>query len=204
MKHTISRPMLERLPLYAACLESLIQSGIRTVSSATLAKHLSLGDVQIRKELAFVSGAGRPRIGYNAAHLLSDIRRFLGEDEPCEAVIVGAGRLGRALLGYASFEEIGVHIGAAFDICPPGVGSENERVFPMDTLAAYCHDNHVKIGIITVPASAAQDVCERMLHVGITAIWNFASITLQVPPHVSVVNEKLAISLSQLRQTMIQ
>ena len=90
--------MLERLPIYASCLEKMIENGVTSVSSAKIAKELNLGEVQVRKELAYVSGAGKPRIGYDSGKLLCDIRRFLGEDKPCEAVIVGAGRLGCALL----------------------------------------------------------------------------------------------------------
>ncbi len=198
MKNTVPRPTLERLPRYASGLEKLIREGVTTVSAVRLAKALALGEVQVRKELAMVSGAGKPRIGYEANTLLSDIKRFLGEDSPIEAVIIGAGKLGCALLGYRNFEEVGVTINAAFDITEDS--SDNSRIHGLDEFIPYCKSHAVKIGIITVPATEAQKVCNLMLDAGIKAIWNFAPTELSVPDSVSVINEKLAISLSQLRQ----
>ncbi len=200
MRSAISRPMLERLPMYASCIERLIETGSEAVSSAKIAKELALGEVQVRKELALVSGSGKPRIGYDAKKLLADIRSFLGENQPCEAVIIGAGRLGRALLGYSNFEEFGVRINTAFDLKEPTEAKDGEQIYGLDRFASYCKEHAVKIGIITVPASSAQSVCDIMLKSGIKAIWNFAPTTLEVPSDVSVINEKLAISLSQLRQ----
>ncbi len=196
----VSRPMLERLPVYASCLEKMINDGVSSVSAVRVARELKLGEVQVRKELAVVSGAGRPRIGYDAKKLLHDIKCFLGEDEPDEAVIVGAGRLGCALLGYGSFEDVGVTIKAAFDISGAEISVDDKNIYPMSKLHTYCKQNWVKIGIITVPASAAQETCELLVSEGIRAIWNFAPTTLHVPDGVTVINEKLAISLSQLRQ----
>ena len=200
MRGSVSRPMLERLPIYASCLEKMIENGVTSVSSAKIAKELNLGEVQVRKELAYVSGAGKPRIGYDSGKLLCDIRRFLGEDKPCEAVIVGAGRLGCALLGYGNFEEIGVRVGAAFDISKHVDSVDGKKIYTLEEFLPYCKEHTVRIGIITVPAENAQEACDMMLNAGIKAIWNFAPITLKVPDDVSVVNEKLAISLSHLRQ----
>ncbi len=201
MKTTVSRPMLERLPFYIECLERFISSGVYTVSSTMIAKRLGFGEVQVRKELAFVSGKGKPRIGYETEKLLEDIRNFIEGDSPVEAVIVGAGRLGRALLGY-NFSNAGVHIGAAFDINEEKC-LEDMLVIPVDKFSAYCEENCVKIGIITVPVSSAQSVCDMMVASGIRAVWNFAPTELSVPDGISVINEKLSISLSHLRQQII-
>ncbi len=195
--------MLERLPVYSSALEKMIANGVASVSSAKLAKELDLGEVQVRKELALVSGAGKPRIGYDAKKLLHDIKSFLGEDKPSEAIIIGAGRLGCALLGYENFEDVGVCIKSAFDILRTELSVDDKNIYPLSKLRSYCEENHVDIGIITVPASAAQEACELLLSVGIRAIWNFAPITLDVPDGVAVINEKLAISLSQLRQQIM-
>ncbi len=200
MRLSISRPMLERLPIYASCLEKMIENGVTSVSSAKIAKELELGEVQVRKELGLVSGAGKPRVGYNAKKLLEDIRNFLGEDEPSEAVIIGAGRLGCALLGYGNFEEIGVRISAAFDVSNNIESIGDKKIYTLDKFLTYCKEHSVEIGIITVPAEKAQLVCDMMISAGIKAIWNFAPTTLIVPNNIAVVNEKLAISLSQLRQ----
>ncbi len=200
LRSAISRPMLERLPRYAACVERLIENGASTVSSAKIANELAFGEVQVRKELSLISGTGKPRVGYDAQKLLSDIRSFLTGNQPCDAVIIGAGRLGRALLGYSNFEEVGVRVNAAFDIQKPSSSRDDERIYAIEDFDDYCKKHSVKIGIITVPAEAAQSVCDVMLRAGIKAIWNFAPTTLNVPNNVSVINEKLAISLSQLRQ----
>ncbi len=200
MKISIPRPMLERLPMYAACVEKMIEDGVVSVSSSRIARELDLGEVQVRKELAMVSGAGKPRIGYDAEKLLRDIKSFLGEDKPSEAIIVGAGRLGCALLGYNGFEEIGVCISAAFDIKPEVDAVEGKTIYPLCDLGSYCKEHSVDIGIITVPAAQAQAVCDLMIEANINAIWNFAPTALQVPDNIFVINEKLAISLSQLRQ----
>ncbi len=204
MRVSVSRPMLERLPSYASCLEKMIENGTVSVSSAKIAKELDLGEVQVRKELSIVSDGGKPRVGYDAKNLLADIRSFLGEDEPIEAVIIGAGRLGCALLEYDNFEEIGVRISAAFDISKQihSVGEKN--IYTLDRFLPYCKEHFVEIGIITVPLEEAQVACDMMLNAGIRAIWNFAPTILSVPDNVSVVNEKLAISLSQLRQQINQ
>ncbi len=200
MRISIPRPMLERLPIYAACLEEMIKEGVTSVSSSKIAKELGLGEVQVRKELSLVSGMGKPRIGYDAKNLLQDIKAFLGKGEPCEAIIIGAGKLGCALLGYGNFEDVGVRIKTAFDILRTDLSVDDKNIYPMSKLEAYCKDNQVKIGIITVPETAAQEACNLLLSVGIRAIWNFAPTILEVPDGVSVVNEKLSISLSQLRQ----
>ncbi len=186
--------------MYASCLKTMIDNGVVSISSAKIAKALNLGEVQVRKELAYVSGGGKPRIGYDAKKLLADIQGFLGKDRPSEAVIVGAGRLGCALLGYGEFEEIGVRIGAAFDVSEQIDRVGEKKVYPLEGFLPYCKAHPVEIGIITVPAQVAQSICDLMLEAGVKAIWNFAPTTLQIPDHVSVVNEKLAISLSQLRQ----
>ncbi len=196
--------MLERLPIYASCLDKMIKEGLASVSASKIAKELNLGEVQVRKELSLVSGTGKPRIGYDAKKLLQDIKDFLGEGEPCEAVIIGAGKLGCALLGYENFEDVGVCIKSAFDILRTDLSVGDKNIYPMNKLEAYCKDNQVKIGIITVPASAAQEACDLLLSVGIRAIWNFAPTNLDVPDGVSIVNEKLSISLSQLRQQINQ
>lgn len=197
MKSTVSRAILERLPVY---LDFLKNYGGDTVSSSTVAKELHLGVVQVRKDLSLVSGAGRPKIGYRTAELISHIEHFMGFDSPSEAVIVGAGKIGMALLNYDGFDSVGVHIGAAFDIKETSTPANGKKVYLIDKFPSYCKEHNVKLGIITVPKESAQNVCDLMLGIGISAIWNFSPATLSVPEGVAVINEKLAISLSQLRQ----
>lgn len=197
MKNAVSRAMVERIPIY---LDYLKKSNKSSVSATVIAKDLSYGEVQVRKDLNYISGAGRPRIGYQTNELIKDIEHFIGKDIPNKAVIVGAGKLGLALLEYDGFREFGVEITAAFDSEPKK--SSKATVYHAGELSDYCKENQVKIGIITVPAESAQEVCDEMVASGITAIWNFAPITLEVPQDITVINEKLAISLSMLRQTL--
>ncbi len=200
MKNTVSRATIERIPIYIDYLKSLNEV---YVSATTIAKGLSFGEVQVRKDLGIVSGAGRPRIGYETNKLICDLEHFIGKDNPQDAIIVGAGKLGMALLGYNGFEQFGVKITAAFDSDIKNKYNVAVPVYPIEKLCEYCTEKNVKIGIITVPMESAQSVCDMMISSGITGIWNFAPITLQASDEITVVNEKLALSLNVLRQKII-
>ena len=113
--YSIHKATLGRLPQYLQYLKSLPESYGSTISATAIAKGLSLGDVQVRKDLAAVSGAGKPKIGYEKAKLIGDLERHLGYESLTNAVLVGAGKLGKALLDYNGFDEFGVQIVAAFD-----------------------------------------------------------------------------------------
>ncbi len=198
--YSIPKATLGRLPLYLQYLRSLPESGTSTISATAIAKALSLGEVQVRKDLAAVSGAGKPKVGYGKAKLIADIERNLGYESLTNAVLVGAGKLGRALLDYDGFNEFGVQIIAAFD-CNEQViriGKTSKDILPISTLDAFCKEHDVKIGIITVGQGSAQDVCEKLISSGISAIWNFAPCALKVPFGVLVKQENLALSLAYL------
>ena len=170
------------------------------ISATTIAKKLSLGDVQVRKDLAAVSGLGKPKIGYKTKDLISDLEDALGSNNLTPAILVGAGKLGRALLEYNGFEEYGVQIVAAFD-CNEQVFRYNQTskdILPIKQLKEFCTKNQIKIGIITVGSGSAQTVCDEMLESGITAIWNFAPCQLNVPNDILVKQENLALSLAYL------
>ncbi len=198
--YSIPKATLGRLPLYLQYLRSLPESGTSTISATAIAKALSLGEVQVRKDLAAVSGAGKPKVGYEKAKLIADLERNLGYESLTNAVLVGAGKLGRALLDYDGFNEFGVQIIAAFD-CNEQViriGKTSKDILPVSTLDAFCKEHDVKIGIITVGQGSAQDVCEKLISCGISAIWNFAPCALKVPFGVLVKQENLALSLAYL------
>ena len=161
---------------------------------------LSLGEVQVRKDLAAVSGLGKPKVGYRTSELLKDLEDALGCKKLTPAILVGAGKLGRALLDYNGFEEYGVQITVAFD-CNEQVlrmNKTSKEILPISSLKKYCTENGIRIGIITVGSGSAQDVCDQMLEAGITAIWNFAPCQLKVPDNVLVKQENLALSLAHL------
>lgn len=199
MKNAVSRATVERIPVY---LDYLRKSDSDSVSATVIARDLRYGEVQVRKDLNAISGAGRPRLGYSTDRLIRDLEQFMGKDIPDCAVIAGAGKLGSALLGYNGFEQFGVKITAAFDSQPKPHDCCGVRIFPVESLGEYCTKHSIKIGIITVPAENAQSVCDLMVKSGITAIWNFAPVTLETPSGITVINEKLAISLRMLRQTV--
>ena len=174
----IKRATIGRLPQYLRYISSLPQE-ITTVSATGIAKALDLGEVQVRKDLGAVCGAGRPRVGYDRAELTTCLEDCLG-GRPVAAVIVGAGKLGRALLDYAGFSEYGTNILAAFDL-------------------NVCAANNVSIGIVTVPKEAAQAVTDVLYRSGVRAFWCFAPCRLQLPPDAVIQYENLALSLAHLK-----
>ncbi len=197
--YSIPKATLGRLPQYLQYLRSLSDSH-STISATAIAKGLSLGDVQVRKDLAAVSGTGKPKIGYELDKLIGDIESHLGYERLTHAVLVGAGKLGRALLDYDGFEDFGVKIVAGFD-CNEQIiqrGNSSKSILPIKELDTYCAENRVKLGIITVGQGSAQDVCDKLVAIGIEAIWNFAPCALEVPSGVLLKQENLALSLAYL------
>ena len=195
--YSIPKATLGRLPKYLEYLRSLPEIR-RTISATAIAKALSLGDVQVRKDLQAVSGAGKPKIGYEKDKLLADIERHLGQKKLTNAVLVGAGKLGRALLDYDGFEDFGVKIIAGFDCNETALKKGAKDILPIRDIGAYCREHDVKLGIITVGQGSAQDVCDKLVESGIEAIWNFAPVTLKVPSGVLLKQENLALSLAYL------
>ena len=199
-RSNVTKATLGRLPQYLQFLNGLPSGQYDHISATTIARMLSLGEVQVRKDLAAVSGLGKPKVGYRTSELIKDLEDALGCKKLTPAILVGAGKLGRALLDYNGFEEYGVQITAAFD-CNEQVLRMNKttkEILPISSLKKYCTENGIRIGIITVGSGSAQDVCDQMLEAGITAIWNFAPCQLKVPGNVLVKQENLALSLAHL------
>ena len=195
----ISKSVLKRLPTYLNYLNSLPKDAATYISATALANALGMGEVQVRKDLAQVSDGGRPKIGYLRESLIEDISQFLGYDNTTDAVLVGAGKLGQALLGYSGFDAYGLNILAAFDanITKPKE-VDGKPLLPMSDLKDFCRENKILMGIITVPAASAQQVCNKMIESGIKAIWTFAPVHLDVPENILVQNENMATSLAVL------
>ena len=200
MEKEISRATLKRLPTYLSYLKALPSEASANISATALAAGLHMGEVQVRKDLALVSDGGRPKIGYNREHLIADIENFLGYGNSNDAVLIGAGKLGRALLGYGGFAEYGLNIVAAFDANDTLIGTTNggKPILHLSRLGEVCQRYTIKIGIITVPAEYAQGVCDLLIENGILAIWNFAPKHLNVPDGILVQNENMAASLALL------
>lgn len=197
----VSRATMGRIPTY---LEYLKNAGhlSENISATTLAKQLGLGEVQVRKDLSTVSGAGRPKTGYNVNELILALEKFLGTGDKSNVVIAGAGKLGCALLDYGGFKNYGLEITAAFDIKVQEKiqSASGKPIYPMDSLADYCRDNKVKIGIITVPPEHAQRVCDLFVESGIKGIWCFAPCSLSLPEEIPVQYENMALSLAYLNK----
>ena len=202
-KCSVSKATLGRLPSYLEYLRNLPPDTVPYISATAIAKHLGLGEVQVRKDLAAVSGAGKPKLGYVTAELVEKLEDFLGCNQLTSAVLVGAGKLGRALLQYDEFEKYGVKISAAFDSNERAIslGTKTE-ILPMNQFEYFCKTQNIKLGIITVGEGSAQAVCDQMVKSGITAIWNFAPCKLNVPASILLQNENLALSLAHLNNQL--
>ena len=195
----ISKSVLKRLPGYLTYLKSLPDAGSPYISATALANALGMGEVQVRKDLAMVSDGGRPKVGYVREHLIEDISQFLGYDNTTDAILVGAGKLGQALLGYSGFDEYGLNICAAFDANPMMSRTEEGKpIYSMDKLEHFCRTHKILMAIITVPAPHAQSVCDQLMNCGIKAVWNFSPTHLEVPDGILVQNQNMATSLAVL------
>lgn len=200
-KTNITGSVKARLPIYLHYLKSVAQDERKTISSAAVAEGLGLGEVQVRKDLALVSGAGKPKIGYRTTELIEHIEAALGvSDRITEVVVVGAGKLGKALLLYDGFAEFGLRLSAAFDKDEAKLGSigEAKNIYPISEIGKYCTEHNVRIGAIAVPESEAQNAYETLLSCGVSAVWNFAPVRLISERGVKVRNENLAAALAVL------
>jgi redox-sensing transcriptional repressor len=198
---TISLQAVHRLPYYLQYLKNLKADGIEAVSAAAAASHFGYTEIQVRKDFAAVSSCpGKPKQGFDISALINDIETHLGFRNSDEAVLVGAGSLGRALLSFKGFDSYGLKIVAVFDSNEELVGTEigGKRVFTAERISDLSRRLHTHIGIITVPAEHAQIVCDQLVAGGIQAIWNFAPVHLSVPKNILVQNENMAASLALL------
>ena len=191
---------LKRLPLYYRCLRNCVDRKQDFVSSEQIAKAAQVNAVQVRKDLTLFGAMGTPGVGYNVIELQAKLEEVLGLNNINEAVLVGIGRLGRAIIDYPGFERYGLNIVALFDSNPDLVGTEinGRTVFSTRELLHIIRRLKIKVGIITVPSDWAQSIANVLVEAGIKAIWNFAPITLEVPADVVVRNEDLATGLATL------
>lgn len=189
----ISQASLKRLPQYLRILKEKQKAGIDYISSTTIAEELKLKSIQVRKDLALVSQKdGKPKVGFKIEELIYDLEEFLNINNMTDVIIVGAGKLGQALMNYHGFEN-NTNILMAFDNDIDKC--DNKKIFYIDKMEKLIKKMNIHIGIITVPKEVAQEVCDRLVNCGIRAIWNFAPINLKVPEDVIVKDEDLAVSL---------
>ncbi|MZQ84444.1 redox-sensing transcriptional repressor Rex [Paenibacillus sp. 5J-6] len=184
----ISEAVVRRLPIYLRFLNELAMKNVATVSSQDLGQKLDLNPAQIRKDLAYFGEFGKKGIGYDIAYLIEKIRQILKLDRHIQVALVGAGNLGRALCNYNTYLRNDMKIVAVFDEMPSKAGEtiNNLTVQPMAEMKKVLSELGVRIGIITVPASEAQNVANQFVDCGIEAILNFAPVIIKVPPEVRV------------------
>ncbi len=199
-KRHFPHPSIRRLPSYLRLLRRLHTDGEKLVSCTKIARELDLDSTQVRKDLALTGITGRPRIGYELAPLIEAIELFLGWDTASDAFLVGAGSLGRALIGYENFRKCGLNIVAAFDVSEEKIGQDifGRTVHALSDMPALAREGRVRLGVLTVPASAARAAADAMVAAGIRGIWNFAPVKLDPPDGVLVENVELVSSLAVL------
>ncbi len=197
---SISESSVKRLPGYWRYLNNLKRAGRIAVSCTRIAQSLNLTAIQVRKDLAATGIIGRPKTGYSVNDLVEHIEKFLGWHNTREAILVGAGHLGRALLGYKGFEDYGLNIVCAFDQDSKlfGTNYQGKEILPVEKLPDLVKRMQIQIGIITTPAQVAQNIADQMIAGGIIAIWNFAPVKIDAPSEIIIENMELSASLAVL------
>lgn len=193
-------PSVRRMPMYLRYLKQVREQGRCCVSCTHIAEHLHLNSIQVRKDLALTGIVGRPKTGYEVEPLIDAVEEFLGWNNTHDAFLVGVGSLGRALLGYDGFHEYGLEIIAGFDKAVETIGQtiHGKQILDIEMLPGLARRMHVQIGILTVPAKAAQEVTDLMVGAGIRAIWNYTPVQLDVPSTVVVEEVRMAASFAVL------
>ena len=189
----LSIPTLKRLPLYCNIAQHALDTGKKLISSSEIADCLNIDSTQVRKDIAAIGYGGKPRVGFDSKELVKYIKKFLGLDKINSVILIGAGNLGIALARYKGFLLQGINITVLFDNDPKLIGSEidGKRVLSVDELENYISENKIKIAILTVPASAAQEIADKLCSLGIKGIWNFAPFNIVHPKDVIVWNQDL-------------
>jgi len=199
-KRSLGLPTIRRIPMYYRLLLKLYEEGHSVVSSSFLAEALGLESIVVRKDLANIGIAGKPKIGFDTRESIQTIDTLMNSRDSNEAFLIGVGRLGEALLCYKGFEQLGLHIIAGFDIDPEKIGNriQGKEVFDVKELPRLAQRMNIQIGVLCVAEEAAQHAADILVEAGIKGIWNFTPSKLNVPSHVVVQREDLAEGLAVL------
>lgn len=200
-ENKISNAVIRRLPRYYRHLGELIEMGVERISSNELSVRMKVTASQIRQDLNNFGGFGQQGYGYNVRFLHEEIGKILGLDQTHSLVIIGAGNLGQAIANYGRFDRLGFRTVALFDVNPAVIGKEIRgiKVYALDDLESFCKEQKVDIAALTMPKQSADNVAQRLVELGIRAIWNFAHVDLDVDDEdVVVENVHLSDSLMQL------
>lgn len=187
-------PSIRRLPSYLHIIRAFQRTEEPYISGTWIANELNLEPIQVRKDLAITGIVGKPKKGYPVEQLIEAIEHYLAWDVEQKAMIVGAGNLGSALIGYQEFRNHGLHIVAAFDNDPSKVGHpiHQIQVYGMEELKEVIEKKNLTLAILTVPSPYAQSSCDAIVTAGIRAIWHFTNVKLKVPEDVLVQREDLS------------
>lgn len=188
------------MSLYLRLLEELEEKGVTTLSSEALAEKAGTSAAQVRKDLSFFGTFGKRGLGYAVNELILTVRSILGLERRWRVALIGAGKIGAALLGYQDFRRQGFHIESVFDADAAKIGQRwNGLVIRSDSeMEAALREEGADIAIIAVPADAAQSVVDRVVRAGVKGILNFAPVKLRVPESVALKNVNMAVELQGL------
>ena len=203
----ISQAVIRRMPRYYRYLGELLEDGVERISSNDLSKRMNVTASQIRQDLNNFGGFGQQGYGYNVKFLYEEIGKILGLNQKHNIIVIGAGNLGQALANYAKFEKLGFVITALFDVNPAleGVTVRGIKIHMLDELEDYCKDHVVDIAALTMPKEEADAIANRLVNLGIQAIWNFAHVDLDlIDKDVVVENVHLSDSLMQLSYNIVK
>lgn len=196
----IAESTVRRLSLYLRFLEEFEEQGIGTVSSDALALRGGTTSAQVRKDLSFFGSFGKRGLGYAVPELAGRLREILGLGRSYRVVLLGAGKIGSALVQYRGFQKRGFEIVGIFDVDPAKIGKRwnGLTVSDITQLESELAGPAIDIGVLVTPAEVAQELADRLVKLGIKAILNFAPVQLTVPEDVSVKNVNLALELEAL------
>ena len=203
----ISQAVIRRMPRYYRYLGELLEDGVERISSNDLSKRMNVTASQIRQDLNNFGGFGQQGYGYNVKFLYEEIGKILGLNQKHNIIVIGAGNLGQALANYVKFEKLGFVITAHFDVNPAleGVTVRGIKIHMLDELEDYCKDHVVDIAALTMPKEKADAIANRLVNLGIQAIWNFAHVDLDlIDKDVVVENVHLSDSLMQLSYNIVK
>ncbi len=200
----ISMAVIRRLPKYHRYLGELLNKDIKRISSKELSEIIGFTASQIRQDLNNFGGFGQQGYGYNLGELYEEIGKILGIDKFYNAVLIGTGNLGQAIVNYPGFNHSPFCIKALFDINPNIIGTNinNFEVLDVCNLSKFIKENNIDIAIICTPKNSAQETVNELVKAGIKGIWNFASIDLEVPEGITVENVSITDSLLTLSYLM--
>ncbi|MDY0214944.1 MAG: redox-sensing transcriptional repressor Rex [Bacilli bacterium] len=202
---SISKNLVYRVPIYLTISRRLVDEGAKYITAPQISDITGINVETVKKDLSQICKTpGNPKLGREATTMVEEILEFGVYTKLTNAILIGVGHLGRALLNYSGFAEWGLHIAAGFDRDPKIIGTkiDGKPIYEMDDLSRIIKETDAEIAIITVPKEYAQQLVDFAIAAGVKAIWNFAPTHINVPDDVILQNENMASSLSLLNYNL--